>query len=302
MTSSLSMTSEATAGVFTLNLRSTTLHLDAGRLPWRATTVLDWPTGKLRWRGKLDADPSTRKPSESLSCCDDATPSSESSRAAEHGPSRMISLRGLVQRVNERLERDQHARAIRALERRLASEPGYYYTADYVSRHVEDWERMLQEWVDRPLQLLEVGSYEGRSTIWFLEHVLTHPGARITCVDFFPPLLELVFDHNVRVSGFGPRIRKLKGRSGDLLPGLSASSFEVIYVDGSHEAADVLLDAALCWKLLKPGGLLLFDDYLWHEELPLSRRPQMGVDLFLETVAGHFTSVQSDYQVAIRRV
>ena len=33
--------------------------------------------------------------------------------------------------------------------------------------------------------------------------------------------------------------------------------YDFIYIDGSHDAADVLLDAALSFKLVKSGGLIL---------------------------------------------
>ncbi len=39
--------------------------------------------------------------------------------------------------------------------------------------------------------------------------------------------------------------------------------FDVVYVDASHMAGDVLSDAVLAWKLLAPGGIMIFDDYAW---------------------------------------
>ncbi|MCZ6464828.1 MAG: class I SAM-dependent methyltransferase [Proteobacteria bacterium] len=42
---------------------------------------------------------------------------------------------------------------------------------------------------------------------------------------------------------------------------LEAGDF--IYIDGCHEAACVLLDAVLSWDLLKVGGTMIFDDYVW---------------------------------------
>ena len=37
-------------------------------------------------------------------------------------------------------------------------------------------------------------------------------------------------------------------------------SFDFIYVDASHRAPDVLLDAVLAFQLLRIGGLIIFDD------------------------------------------
>ena len=45
-----------------------------------------------------------------------------------------------------------------------------------------------------------------------------------------------------------------------------AGSFDLVYVDGSHLAADVLQDAVLSFRLLRSGGLLIFDDYLWIDD------------------------------------
>lgn len=36
--------------------------------------------------------------------------------------------------------------------------------------------------------------------------------------------------------------------------------FDLIYVDASHVAIDVLQDAVVCWRLLEVEGILIFDD------------------------------------------
>src|SRR5437764_7667049 len=137
----------------------------------------------------------------------------------------------------------------RLLARELARDPGYSYTADYVSNAQADWQDLLADLRGRPgLRVLEIGSYEGRSTVWFLQNVLTHPTAAITCVD---PFLwredEMRFDHNLRVAGGADKVTKRKGPSQSVLPSLPRESFDLIYVDGSHAAADVLLDGVLSW-------------------------------------------------------
>jgi predicted O-methyltransferase YrrM len=49
--------------------------------------------------------------------------------------------------------------------------------------------------------------------------------------------------------------------------------FDFIYVDGSHQAPDVLCDALLSFRLLKNNGVIAFDDYLWQEQLPYGTDP-----------------------------
>lgn len=37
----------------------------------------------------------------------------------------------------------------------------------------------------------------------------------------------------------------------------------VIYLDSAHEADETFLELQHCWSLLKPGGVLMGDDWVW---------------------------------------
>jgi predicted O-methyltransferase YrrM len=115
--------------------------------------------------------------------------------------------------------------------------------------------------------------------------------------------LEARFDANVALVDAG-RVRKLVGDSRRLLPDLAARDerFDFIYVDGSHHALDVIVDAALSWSLLDDGGVLVFDDYSWDpwKDDPL-RTPRPAVDAFLTLVQGRFTLEFTGYQLGIRK-
>ena len=193
--------------------------------------------------------------------------------------------------------------AERGVRRALARTTDPSYTTDYISSFCEDWARVLAPIAGRPgVRLLEIGSFEGRSATWFLKHVLTDESSRIVCVDvFWRPGLEARFDHNIRLADRHGQVRKLKGNSADVLATLEPASFDAIYVDGGHEAATVLLDALLAWRLLKPGGTLIFDDYLWEPERPLSGRPQLAIDVFRETLAEELEHLHAGYQVIVRK-
>lgn len=211
----------------------------------------------------------------------------------------MTLLRPLRALVSARIR----ARAEDRLRKDLAHRKTPSYTTDYVSGFQEDWRRALASISGRPgVRLLEIGSFEGRSAAWFLEHVLTDESSRLVCVDLFTqPGLEARFDHNIGLVDRHKQVRKLKGPSGDVLPNLEPASFDAIYIDGGHDAGTVLLDGMLSWKLLKPGGILIFDDYLWETERPLSRRPQLAIDIFRETMAGALEVLHEDYQVIVRK-
>ena len=98
------------------------------------------------------------------------------------------------------------------------------------------------------------------------------------------------------------KILKLRGRSCEVLHLLPAEGFDFIYVDGSHAALDVIRDAAGAWKLLKAGGILVFDDY-GNTTLPvlsgLAVKP--AIDAFLGITDGQYDLLFKDWQVAIRK-
>ena len=113
--------------------------------------------------------------------------------------------------------------------------------------------------------------------------------------------LEPRFDHNIAVSGSGAKVIKIKARSEEALGALAENSFDAAYIDGSHRAPNVMLDAVLSWKLVKPGGLLIFDDYKWAPELPPHERPKMAIDAFLNVLQAQLEVLHIGYQVIVRK-
>lgn len=189
------------------------------------------------------------------------------------------------------------------LARRIASMTDYVFTEDYVSSHASVWQEYLAPFKgEENLRFLEVGSLEGRSAIWFLENILTHPTASITCVDpFLWRYREPRFDHNIEVSGFAGKVIKIKGKSEEILGTLEEQSFDIVYIDGCHVALNVMMDAMLGWLLLKPQGILIFDDYAWQPEKLLHNRPKMAIDAFLKVLQTRVEILHKGYQVVLKK-
>lgn len=198
----------------------------------------------------------------------------------------------------------------------------YTFTSDWFSRHIPLWKERLAGLAGKPnLRALEVGSYEGRSAVWLLENILTVPDSRLTCVDTFEMNdefreiferrkiaishdadIEGMFDTNIRATGVEKKVTKLKGRSDEVLRTIPLDSFDIVYIDGSHTARNVLTDAVLCWNLLKINGIMIFDDYRWNVfPEDILRSPQPAIDAFLHCFDGEFVLMERDRQVMLRK-
>lgn len=170
----------------------------------------------------------------------------------------------------------------------------YSFSQDWFSSHIPIWESIIDNF--QPVSILEIGSYEGRSACWLIDRIGLKRDLQITCIDTwnFPlvdPLSpEAKFDQNldlaIKSSSSKVIVKKLKGRSADVLPKLLADdhSFDMIYVDGSHNGSDVLTDLVLSYQLAKLGGIIICDDYLWADPkfggTDLLGRPKMAIDSF----------------------
>ncbi|MEZ5805251.1 MAG: class I SAM-dependent methyltransferase [Rhizobiaceae bacterium] len=180
----------------------------------------------------------------------------------------------------------------------------FHFTKDYITPYIPFYKTHLAEFKGRPdVHFLEVGTYEGRTALWFLDNILTHPTSTMTIVDFFEDTgYEPRFDHNRAVSGHAGRWEKLKGLSHDVLPTLAGRTFDAIYIDGGHTADEVYSDAVMCWPLLKVGGVVCFDDYEWRLHRPVEKRPQQGIDKFLDEHRDELEILHKAYTVMARRI
>lgn len=155
----------------------------------------------------------------------------------------------------------------------------------------ENFEKLLLPSNNVIRHALEIGSYEGRSTCWLLEHMNLD---RIVCVDTWKGgedhvgidmqgVRERFHDNTKDAINAGIVIPKV-GKSADVLRTMTECEFDFIYIDGGHTAKDVLQDAVLAWPLLRQGGAMAFDDYNWvekprKESNPLNN-PRLAIDAF----------------------
>ncbi len=188
---------------------------------------------------------------------------------------------------------------------------GKTFTSDWTTHNNALWARLLAPYREQSIKILEIGSYEGRSALFFLNYL---PHSSIVCVDRFDENredaeraarmthVEKRFDENL--ASFASRCEKRKGLSVTIIPKLAVEGyrFNVVYVDGDHYAATVYQDAALSWPLLEADGLMIFGDYQWRPDRTAEERPQPGIDSFLGLMQGRYREMHHGYQLVVQKI
>ena len=181
----------------------------------------------------------------------------------------------------------------------------YEFTSDWFSPSIPVWEAALASFKGKPdIRYLEIGLYEGRSALWMLENILTHPTARMTGLDIFESEVKARYFGNIGLSGAADKVTTLIGYSQVTLRSLPLDSFDIVYIDGSHDENDVFEDAALSWRLLKKGGILIFDDYRWARYLPGRHKigvPKLAIDAFYRCFEPQLEVLHKSNQLVLRK-
>ncbi len=198
------------------------------------------------------------------------------------------------------------------------AQKGYQFSTDWFSPNIPIWQQVVARFVNMPgLNVLEIGSWEGRSTCWMVDHVLTHESANLTCIDTFDGSVENKLDHdaaflktieqrfdfNVARTGAATKVKKLVGHSRSLLRTLPLDAYDLVYIDGSHAATDVLEDTLLTWALVKIGGILIFDDYGFRFPQEIDEQPPgVAIDAFLTVYGKKVKILQQGYQMFLEKI
>lgn len=182
----------------------------------------------------------------------------------------------------------------------------YEFTTDWFTNNVQAWyDLVLPSLSESPRRILEMGTYEGRSACWLLDNAIRSGIDELVCIDHWPESLAAVerrFDKNN-----AGRATKIKGNARKILLELvqqkTQNQFDVIYVDADHDARDTLYLSVLAWELLKPGGIMVFDDYLWEVSNKFTgvMATRVGIDAFLATYELELSVLHKQYQVFVQK-
>ncbi|WP_197454673.1 class I SAM-dependent methyltransferase [Stieleria varia] len=177
------------------------------------------------------------------------------------------------------------------------------FSQDWTSSYTPQWLRVLHHLIGAVrVRGLEIGCFEGRTSLWLAEHILTGPDSSLDCVDSWanPSTgIEARFDRNT--AAHQDVIRKYQVPSSTWLASQvthwNSPPYDFIYVDGDHRADAVLTDLTLCWPLLRPGGVLICDDYQHSAVEPCTK---LGIDAFF-SCRRDWHLLHQDYQFIVRK-
>lgn len=196
----------------------------------------------------------------------------------------------------------------------------YQFTKDWFGWAPPVWEQLIPMLPGQPGErnFLEIGSFEGRSTVWTVENMMQE-GDGMFCIDTWEGgeehsaedmgSVERRFDTNRRILAvnyderyvFPFKRTSVQHLANWLADPEERKDFDFIYIDGSHIAKDVLTDACMAWPLLKPKGIMVFDDYMWGNPRDILHRPKPAIDAFTNIFAEEVDIVHVGYQLVVRK-
>lgn len=183
------------------------------------------------------------------------------------------------------------------------SAKNYFFTVDIFSHRISLWWEHLQPFVGKVVEVLEVGSYQGMSSCWMLDRVLTHPQSQLTCID---SSFDSTFRENIVKTSAESQVTILEGDIHQLMADCTPNSFDLINLqDRCKLSQHTEENTRLAWQLLKPGGLIIFSYYGWSNPQDATQNPTQGIDRFLQPIKQKWRSVHFSppiFQLIIRKL
>lgn len=157
--------------------------------------------------------------------------------------------------------------------------------------------------------VLEIGCFEGLSSVFWADNILDHEDSTLTCVDpyltinsndhkqFLYNNEEANFDHNVKVCKNSHKVTVRKVTSDEFFK-TNTCKFNFIYIDGCHECPFITKDMENSFASLENDGIMWMDDYLGGA----GGQIKSTMDCFLTKYDGHYEIINCGYQLAIRKI
>lgn len=119
--------------------------------------------------------------------------------------------------------------------------------------------------------VVEIGTGTGVSGLWLLRGM--RPDGVLTSVDTEAEHQRLAKETFTEAGIASQRARLIPGAALEVLPRLTDGHYDIVFADGDKQEYPDYLTEAL--RLLRPGGVVVFDNALWHDRVadPAQRDP-----------------------------
>jgi len=134
--------------------------------------------------------------------------------------------------------------------------------------------------------VVEIGTGTGVSGVWLLRG-MPDDGV-LTTVDVEAEHQRLARQSFTEAGVASQRVRTIAGAALDVLPRLTDGAYDLVFADGDKREYGTYLSEAL--RLLRPGGVVAFDNALWHDKVadPAQRDEQtVAIRELGRTIAEH---------------
>ncbi|NYG56677.1 O-methyltransferase [Nocardioides perillae] len=134
--------------------------------------------------------------------------------------------------------------------------------------------------------VVEVGTGTGVSGLWLLRGMRSD--GVLTTVDVEAEHQRLAKQTFAEAGIAASRARTIPGAALEVLPRLTDGHYDLVFCDGDKREYAAYLDEAM--RLLRPGGVVVFDNALWHDRVadPAQRDEQtVAIRELGRTIAAH---------------
>jgi predicted O-methyltransferase YrrM len=111
--------------------------------------------------------------------------------------------------------------------------------------------------------VVEIGTGTGVSGLWLLRGM--RPDGILTTVDTEGEHQRLAKQTFTEAGIPSQRVRLIPGPALDVVPRLTDGHYDLVFCDADKQEYPAYLDEAL--RLLRPGGVVAFDNALWHDRV-----------------------------------
>jgi predicted O-methyltransferase YrrM len=119
--------------------------------------------------------------------------------------------------------------------------------------------------------VVEIGTGCGISGVWMMRGM--RADGVLTSVDLEAEHQRMAKEAFAEAGIPSQRVRLIPGAALEVLPRLTDEHYDVVFCDGDKQEYPQYLDQAI--RLLRPGGVVAFDNSLWHDKVadPAVRDP-----------------------------